>query len=96
MANLQLAVIYDYTVQWKEDPLVKDTETMLRYFAMILEPGAFLVDTLPFRESFCTMVQFRMLTLHSETSAGVVPGCRLQKNREGMARTERQYVPSAP
>ena len=52
VADLQLAVIYDYTVQGKEDPLVNDTETVLRYFTMILEPGAFLVDTLPFRESF--------------------------------------------
>ena len=53
MADLQLAIICDYTVQLgKEDPLMNDTETMLRCFTMILKPGAFLVDTLPFRESF--------------------------------------------
>ena len=36
-----------------------------------------------------------MLTQHSETSARVVPGRWVQKNCEGMARTERQYVRSA-
>ena len=31
---------------------MNNTETVLRNFTMIIEPGAFLVDTLPFRESF--------------------------------------------
>ncbi|KAF9790925.1 cytochrome P450 [Thelephora terrestris] len=48
IADLQLAVIYDYTAQGRADPLVDDTERVLRYFTMILEPGAYLVDTLSF------------------------------------------------
>jgi hypothetical protein len=53
IADLQLAVIYDYTAQGRADPLVDDTERVLRYFTMILEPGAYLVDTLSFCEPFC-------------------------------------------
>lgn len=52
MGDLQLAVIYDYTIQGKEGPLVNDTEMVVCYFTMILELGAFLVDTLPFCELF--------------------------------------------
>ena len=41
------------------------------------------------------MARVSMLTPRSETSARVVPGRRVQKNREGVARTERRYVRSA-
>lgn len=52
LADLQLAVIYDFAAQGKEDPLIGDTEKAIDYFTAVLEPGAYLVDALPFCELF--------------------------------------------
>jgi len=48
LADLQLAVVYDFTAQGKKDPLINDTEKAIDYFTAVLEPGAYLVDALPF------------------------------------------------
>ena len=52
VANLQLDMIYDYTVQGREDPLMNDTEKVLHFLTTILGSGAYLVDAFPFREPF--------------------------------------------
>lgn len=48
LADLQLAVVYDFAAQGKKDPLIDDTEKAIDYFTAVLEPGAYLVDALPF------------------------------------------------
>jgi len=58
MASLLLAVVYGYTVQDRQDPIVRDAEEMIRYFCMTIEPGAYLVDSLPFRKPFGLVWKF--------------------------------------
>lgn len=93
VANLQLAIVYGYTNQSGEDPLVNDTKKLFHHFTAVPEPGECLVDVFPFRELFyLDYGEVPILTLPSEVSAGLVPWCRFQKNCERMARIGRRYV----
>lgn len=86
-------MVYDYTVQSREDPMVNDTEKLLRFLTGAFEPGAYFVDALPFCKLFhLPYGGVRMLTPSSEVSAGLVPGRRLQKSRERVAHVDRRYV----
>ena len=95
MVKLQLAIVYNYTARCRKDPLANDTEKLLHDLTRALEPGAHIVDALP--SWFCEPFYLAYggvprLTPSSEVSAGLVPGWRLQKSRERLARVDRRYV----
>lgn len=45
-------IAYGYSVKEHDDPYVDVVEAAVNGFSESLEPGAFLVDLIPFRESF--------------------------------------------
>ena len=58
IGTIILMISYGYPVKEHDDPLVHVVEAAVNAFSECLEPGTYLVDMIPLRESlffFCTL-----------------------------------------
>lgn len=85
------SVIYGYTVQDQHDSFVRRGEDAINYFCTTIEPGAYTVDTFPFRKPF-RPIQVLVLILPSEAPTGVVSRRWFQKNCKGVARAGHRLI----
>lgn len=69
-----LMLSYGYTIKEHDDPYVDVVEAAVSGFSECLEPGAFLVDMIPLRESFflpCSLLGMQTIYLLLFTNSAI-------------------------